>query len=132
MRLNQLKNILLFVGALALVVGCVQLPSVQNIEDQPIAANKPSVTLDEIGKAIIRAGDSINMQMKQVRPGLISATYTARELSAVMEVKYDTKQYSITYKDSQNLKYDGTHIHSRYNQWVRNLDNRIRVQLSTL
>jgi len=49
-----------------------------------------------------------------------------------MEIEYDTKQYSITYKDSQGLKYDGSQIHKTYNSWVHNLDNRIRVQLSAL
>jgi hypothetical protein len=49
-----------------------------------------------------------------------------------MDIKYNTKSYSIEYKDSQGLKYDGTNIHKNYNSWVMNLDNRIRAQLSTM
>ena len=133
MRLDQFKNVLVSVGAVALIIGCVSnLAPVQNVENQPISASK-AVSLDEVGKAIIRAGASISgFQMKQVKPGLITASYAAREFSSVMEVKYDTKQYSITYKDSQGLKYDGTQIHKQYNSWVQRLDTRIKAQLSQL
>ena len=134
MRFIRLKNVLLFVGALALVVGCAPLALVQNVEKQPVSTNR-AASLDEIGNAIVRAGVSLNMQMQKVRPGIINATYIpigGRGASAVMEIKYDTKQYSITYKDSQGLKYDGSQIHRNYNNWVQNLDNRIRAQLTTL
>jgi hypothetical protein len=131
MRSNQLKNAVLFAGALALVAGCAPLVPVQNIESQPVSANRPA-SLDEIGNAIVRAGASLSMTMQKVRPGLVTATYTSRGLSATMEIRYDTRQYSITYKDSQGLKYDGSQIHKTYNNWVRSLDSRIRVQLSTL
>jgi len=133
MRLNQLKNVVVAVGAVALTIGCVSVVApVSNVERQPISASKPSLTLDEVGNAIVRAGASLSMTMQKVRPGLITATYTPRGLSATMEIRYDTRQYSITYKDSQGLKYDGSQIHKTYNNWVRSLDNRIRVQLSTL
>ena len=47
---------------------------------------------------------------------------------------YSTKAYSIVYKDSQNLDYNGTTktIHRAYNGWVQNLDRGIRTQLSLL
>jgi hypothetical protein len=133
MRLNRLRNTVVAVGAVALTIGCVSVVApVSNLENQPVSVNKPSVTLDEVGNAIVRAGASLSMTMRKVRPGLITATYTPRELSATMEIRYDSKQYSITYKDSQGLKYDGSQIHKTYNNWVRSLDDRIRVQLSTL
>ena len=131
MHFIRLKNVSLFVGALALVVGCAPLAPLRNIENQPVSTNR-AASLDEIGNAIVRAGVSLNMQMQKVRPGLINATNAVRGLSATMEIKYDTKQYSISYKDSQGLKYDGTQIHRNYNGWVQNLDNRIRAQLTTL
>jgi hypothetical protein len=51
---------------------------------------------------------------------------------AKVDVKYDTKTYNITYKDSSNLEYDGKNIHKNYNGWIQNLDNGIRAQLSNL
>jgi hypothetical protein len=152
MRWNHVRNVLLSVGALVLAVGCARLVPVQNIENQPVSANKPSVTLDEIGNAIVLAGSSLNLRMQKVRPGLIFATFSERErlrpgspipagvfnifmadeLSAVMEIKYDSKRYSILYKESQGFNYDGRKIHKDYNSWVQRLDQRVRVQLSLL
>ncbi len=132
MRLNQLKSAVVAAGAVALIIGCASVVApVSNVERQPVTARR-AASLDEIGNAIVRAGASLNMQMQKVRPGLITVTYTPRGLSATMEIEYDTKQYSITYKDSRGLKYDGSQIHKTYNSWVHNLDNRIRVQLSAL
>jgi len=130
MRLNQLKSVGVAGAAAALIIGCVVAPVV-NVANQPVLTNR-AASLDEIGNAIVRAGVSLNMQMLKVEPGLITATYTPRGPSATMEIRYDTKQYSITYKDSRGLRYDGAEIHKKYNIWVRNLDSRIRAQLSAL
>jgi hypothetical protein len=51
---------------------------------------------------------------------------------AVVDVNYSTRSYSITYKDSTELQYDGKSIHQNYNGWVQNLDKGIRAQLSAL
>jgi hypothetical protein len=51
---------------------------------------------------------------------------------AMVNVKYDTKTYSITYKDSSNLDYTGDSIHKNYNGWVTNLDHGIQSQLKNL
>ena len=45
---------------------------------------------------------------------------------------YSVKSYSIRYKDSTELGYDGGSIHQNYNGWVQNLDKGIRAQLNTL
>jgi hypothetical protein len=134
--MKRLTRILLIVVPALLALGCAPLAPVMNVTDQTFETNRPA-SLDEIGNAIIRAGASLNMQMRKVRPGLISATYVpmggaGKGLSATMEVKYNAKSYSIEYKDSQGLKYDGTSIHRNYNLWVQRLDARIRVQLTTM
>ena len=130
MRPDQFKNVLVSAGAVALIIGCASsLVPLQNLESQPVVTTR-SLSQDEVGKVIIRAGASLNMQMKQVRAGLITATYSARSATAVMDVKYDAKQYSITYKDSQGLQYNGNQIHKTYNGWVQRLDGRIRAQLA--
>jgi hypothetical protein len=136
MNTKRLTRILLIVVPALLALGCAPVAPLMTITDQPIEASRPA-SLDEIGNAIIRAGASLNMQMRKVRPGIITATYVpmggaGKGLSATMEVKYNTKSYSIEYKDSQGLKYDGTNIHRNYNKWVQSLDSRIRVQLTTM
>jgi hypothetical protein len=129
--MKRLTRILLIVVPALLALGCAPLAPVVNVTDAPTTTNRPA-SLDEIGNAIVRAGASLNMQMRKVRPGFVEAVYAIRGLSATMDIKYNTKSYSIEYKDSQGLKYDGTNIHKNYNSWVMNLDNRIRAQLSTM
>jgi hypothetical protein len=88
--------------------------------------------MDDVQKAIIRAGAGLGWQMKPVEPGLIVGTLTLRTHMAMVNVKYDAKTYSITYKDSSNLDYTGDSIHKNYNGWVTNLDRGIQSQLSNL
>lgn len=70
--------------------------------------------------------------MKQMEPGYIVGTLKLRSHVAVVDIRHTTKSYSITYKDSTNLDYDGTNIHRNYNGWISNLDRAIKTQLATL
>jgi len=70
--------------------------------------------------------------MKIVRPGLIVGTLYVREHMAKVEIPYDRNTYSILYRDSNNLDYDGANIHGNYNGWVQNLSNAINARLSVL
>jgi hypothetical protein len=93
---------------------------------------KSNPSLGEIGKTIVSAGVSLGWQMKETKPGYIMGTYSTGNLVAVVDVIYNTKSYSIAHKDSTGLSYTGQSVHERYNMWVRNLDQRIRAQLSAL
>lgn len=124
------KLLVVFVS-LILVAGCAGTP-VYNVSGAPVETNSKDVSLDSVHNAIRRAGASLGWQMKTIKPGLMVGTLNLRNHSAVVDVAYNTKSYNITYKDSANLKYDGTSIHKNYNAWVQNLDNKIRVELSTL
>ncbi len=132
MNMKKLARTVLIVAAGLVAIGCAPT-AVMNINDAPVVANKPSVTLDDVGKAIVRAGAAIGFQMVMNRPGVITGTYAPRgDFTAVVEIKYSTQKYSINYKDSQGLNYDGTNIHRNYNNWIIRLDQSIKTQLSTL
>lgn len=124
------KSLLAF-ASLMLVAGCAGTP-VHNVSGAPVETNSRNVSLDSVENAIRRAGASLGWQMRTIKPGLMVGTLNVRNHSAVVDVAYNTKSYNITYKDSSNLNYDGTNIHKNYNSWVQNLDNKIRVELSTL
>ena len=64
-----------------------------------------------------------------VRAGVISGRLALRTHVAVVEVTYDTKTYSIAYKDSVNLDFANGTIHKNYNGWITNLDRAIRANL---
>jgi hypothetical protein len=118
-------------GAALFVAGCVTKP-VYDVTSAPVASSKANPTMDDIGKAIVRAGAGLGWQMQPTQPGSILGTLALRDHKAVVDVTYDLKSYSIKYKDSTNLDYDGTKIHGNYNGWIQNLDKAIRTQLSLL
>ena len=58
-------------------------------------------------------------------------TLLLRDHRAVVDIDYTPRTYSIRYKDSSSLDYDGSSIHKNYNGWIENLDRAIRNRLLT-
>ncbi len=127
-----LRTLAALVVILALVlVGCRSNP-IYNIENMPVTTNTRHYSLGDVRGAILRAGAAQGWQMKIVRPGLIIGTLYLRSHMAQVEIPYDRVTYSILYRDSNNLDYDGVNIHSNYNGWVQRLSAEINAQLSAL
>ena len=128
----KLRALIALVGILALaLVGCRSNP-IYNVSDAPVTTSTRSYSMSDVRGAILQAGASLGWQMKIVRPGLITGTLYVREHMAKVEIPYDRHSYSILYRDSSNLDYDGTNIHSNYNGWVQNLSAAINSRLSVL
>jgi hypothetical protein len=128
----KVKIGLALVGILALVlVGCRSNP-VYNVEGAPVSTSTRGYNLRDVRNAIQQAGVSLGWQMKDVQPGLIVGTLVVRDHMAQVEIPYDRTSYSIIYRDSQNLNYDGVSIHSNYNGWIQRLNGAINAQLSRL
>lgn len=126
------RVVILSLGFAVLAAGCRMAP-IMNIVDSPVQTyTNKSVSVADVEKAIVRAGSALGWRMRPVKPGLIEGTLSLREHVAVVEIPYTAKSYSIQYKDSTNLKYDGSQIHPNYNGWVQNLDKGIRTQLQNL
>ena len=129
-----MNKVLKFLALSSLVVllatGCRTAP-VLNIDSAPIVVNEKH-TFTDIKKAILRAGGTLGWNMKVKKDGHIIGTLQLREHVAVVDVTYSKKSYSIKYKSSVNLNYDGTIIHSNYNGWIQNLNRGIQVQINTL
>jgi len=121
------------VSALILVAaGCRGAVPVYNVTDATVAASKPNPSLDDVGKAVQRAGATLGWQMKQTKPGHMLGTLNLRKHVAVVDVNYSAQSYSVNYKDSTELDYDGQNIHPNYNGWIQNLDKAIKAQLSNM
>jgi hypothetical protein len=116
--------------AVLLLVGC-RTGGIYNVQGAPVAGAKV-VAMQDVELAIRRAGVSLGWQIVPRAPGKAEGILVLRDHRAVVDITYDTKTYSIQYKDSRNLGYDGTTIHANYNGWVQNLDKAIRTQLSLL
>ncbi len=112
------------------LIGCRTAP-VYNVTEAPINTSEKATAVD-VKKAILSAGASLGWQMKEVEPGHIVGSLFLRRHSAVVDIPYTTESYSITYKDSTELNYDGSNIHSNYNGWVQNLDRAIQARLSAI
>ncbi|HKJ71390.1 MAG TPA: hypothetical protein VKA55_06525 [Gammaproteobacteria bacterium] len=130
----NLRRVLAAFAVLTVVLtlaACRTAP-IQNVNDAPIPANAGSPSLEEITKAIQRAGIGLGWQMDAEKPGHIIGTLYIRSHMAKVDINYSTKGYSITYRDSKNLKHHDDKIHSNYNGWVQNLDRAIQQQLLSL
>jgi hypothetical protein len=136
MKNRSLTQWIFLVVAMVVFVGCQGTP-VFNVKDasiKPVSGKEP--TLEDVTRAIKGAstGSTPPWNMQVVKPGHIVATLHNRSYMAQVDIQYTTKGYSITRKDSSNLKYDaekGT-IHKGYNKWVQHLDSHIRAELSLL
>lgn len=128
-----LSGILVACLAVVIVAGCRGAGQIYNVKEAPIATSTgKELTLDQVGKAIVDAGIGLRWIMVVTKPGQIVATQNARSHTAIVDIAYDTKTYSLTYKDSINLNYNAEKqtIHQAYSGWIQNLDNAIKGRLA--
>jgi len=132
MTLNRFYKFAMPAIILALLLGCRANP-VYNVSDSPIYTygdTQPSIK--QVEKAIVTAATSLGWSVKRVGEGKLVAVLNVRTHRAVADITFNTETFSITYKDSENLKYDGTTIHSNYNGWIQRLENTIRSQVGLI
>jgi hypothetical protein len=128
------------------LAACV--PSIVNIQDAPVKA-RPNITDEDVKQAVMRAGQSLGWTMQSETPRRLVASQTVSDKTAVVSVDYNSKTYSISYRDSTNLgykwgairDYGGTItnpstgqglINKKYNDWVKKLEAAIQVEISQL
>lgn len=119
------------IPAIILVVAGCRVAPVYEVQQAPVTTPRAASVAD-VERAIRTAGAALGWQMLARGPGSLEGILILRDHRAVVDIKYDSKTYSIKYKDSSNLGYDGSTIHSNYNGWVQRLDQGIRAQLSAL
>jgi len=118
---------------LLFLVGCRGGAQLYEVKSAPVPSpSGKELTLDQVRKEIMAAGVAAGWQMTDVKPGELLATYNLRSHQAVVSIPYTTKNYSILYKNSSNLKYDAAAktIHQSYAGWIQRLDGAIRSRLS--
>jgi hypothetical protein len=120
----------LLITAVLLIAACRADP-IYSVESAPLNP-PPKATLTDVQRAIIRAGAGRGWQMTPKEPGLIVATYSRQGHVATVDIRYDLTSYSITYNSSENLNYDGSSIHPRYNSWIHYLQTDIQNQVAAI
>jgi hypothetical protein len=113
------------------MMGCKSAP-VQDVVDAPVTTSTQKYTQDDVRRAILDAGARLGWQMKDVENGHMLGTLMLRSHMAQVDILYTKQNYTIKYKNSTNLDYDGQNIHSNYNGWVQNLDKAIRANLAAM
>jgi hypothetical protein len=126
----KLSNIIILSAVAILLAACAPTP-IKDIEYAPVNASSANYDLSDVTTAIKKAGVGLGWQMKEETPGHIVGTLNLRSYVVIVDITYTLDDYSITYKDSTNLKYNaGSHsIHRSYNKWTRNLAKHIDRQL---
>jgi hypothetical protein len=121
------------IAVVLLLMGFGAGTPIRNVIDAPIPPH-PAATMENLEKAVVRAGLTLGWRMTPKGPGKVEGVLDIRKHQAIIDVTFDTKTYSITYRDSTNLDYkpENKTIHSNYNGWIQNLDKAIRAQVSVL
>ena len=128
-----MRSNLIIIGAIAiLLVACAK--PITTIDNAPISASSPNYDLSDVTKAIKSAGVGLGWQMQEVTPGHIVGTLYKRSHMAKVDILYSLDDYSIHYKDSNNLDYDAAAntIHRNYNNWIQSLTHAINSQIVKL
>ncbi|CAB5499438.1 hypothetical protein [uncultured Gammaproteobacteria bacterium] len=128
MKFNLLGKISIIIVSLALLAGC-GTALVRDVDSAMISGNH---SVANIERAIVRAGTGLGWVMTKKSDKHIVGKLTLRTHLAVIDITYDKNSYSIKYKDSTNLNYDGSKIHTNYNGWIQNLQRSIDLRINTL
>ncbi len=117
---------------LLLLASCRTAP-LYNVENAVITPPE-NATIEDIDKAIVRAGAQLGWQISKTSPGNLIGRLPIRSHLAIVDIRHDLNEVSITYKDSTNLNYDAESgiIHPNYNSWVKNLQNAIFAQVAAI
>ena len=119
MKLGRMFTAMAF--AALLLAACATEP-LRNVERTEL--NFPdgvAPTMADVEKAIYRGAADRGWTVRKTGPGELEAELRLRTHVAIVRIDHDARSFSITYKDSQNLEYDGTTINRNYNRWLRNL-----------
>ncbi len=89
------------------------------------------LTLEQVQRAVVRAASSRKWTASAPKPNVVRARYTKGRHTAVVDVVFTTKSYSIKYVDSTDLNYSEAErsIHPAYNKAVNELRQGIDAQL---
>ena len=108
-----------------------QTQKILNILDAPVVTGTGRrITMDQMEVLLREAAIRKQWQIQEVEDGHLEAWINVRQHMAKIDIVYSTEKYSITYKDSAVLKYNGKKIHRNYNKWIRLLNDQIVLRLN--
>jgi hypothetical protein len=122
MRKYPILSAFIVIGLMLFVTSCNRERPILNIENEYIVTGSGKTpSLEQVRVAIRKAVVAKTWRIRDAGANQFEATFTKGTKVARVTIKYSTKQYSILYKSSNRLFYDGTNIHRRYNAWIKGL-----------
>jgi hypothetical protein len=132
-RVSAVVSLAVFVFVALAAQGCDHRaqPMVRSV---PVALGGGPADPKVIEGAIEMSFARRHWQIKEHAPGRYVAEYAEKGHSATVAVMYDPQSARIDYVDSSGLLYangpEGEVIHRNYNNWVKNLANDLRINMS--
>lgn len=109
------------------LAGCARTAIITNV-DTPLTGHYSD---DRVKNAILQAGSAHQWKMTPAQPGIINGRLNLRDHQADIQIVYSATEYKINYIASKNLLANGRgHIHRNYNNWIKNLDKDIQLNLA--
>ena len=103
---------------------------VYNVQNMTaFTGNGQPTTQQHVHDAIVAGATAKGWQVRDEAPGHIVAQIFVRSHMAEVDITFDDKAYSVNYRNSSNLLYNGAQIHRNYNKWVKFMIERINVAL---
>ena len=130
MRKTALFVSLVLMGTLA-ISGCPRTAPINN--PHAVISVSKNLTQAQVREAIYAACPQRGWEARDISSNTIEAKVVVRgKHTAVVEIVYSSKDYTIRYKSSDNLRAEGGSIHSNYNKWVDNLRRDIDTELARI
>ncbi|MFP3364833.1 hypothetical protein R0J93_14285 [Pseudoalteromonas sp. SIMBA_148] len=104
--------------------------SVRDFEQNPIPQTSTITNSEaDVEKGILKACIQLGWKCTPLSEGKIKGVLDIRTHQLTVDIAYDKTAYSINYKDSINLNYNGKKIHRQYVNWVSNLIRHIDAEM---
>lgn len=124
--IKSFVRVVAVIGFVGIVSGCVN-----GVPIQPLHSTISSVVpSDRVKAAILKAGREREWAMTVTAPGVITGQLQARDHVVVIRITYSGTEYTIDYVSSKNMDEKDGQIHRKYNNWIRNLDKEIQLNLA--
>ena len=118
------------VFAVLVVTACGGRPVV-NYQNESLKNPEP-VSLEQVRVEIKAAAETRGWNVEKLSSNKLEATLDYRNTLLVVDIDHTTETFSINYKSSERLGYDGSKIHKLANRWIRNLRKMILMRTSKM
>lgn len=94
--------------------------TVYNVIDKPIhTLSGDRLGLSMVEEILRNAATTKRWVVSRKGDGHLQAEIHVRKHFAAIDITFDETTYSIKYRDSKVLRYDGEEIHRNYNKWTK-------------